>query len=341
MSYDWTSKEQTSSFVANSQPSASDFQNVLAEIKERFNRIEVPAKHRNLVFRPRNAQLLKSAPIADKEGNRYTPQIWKGPPSGVRLMELIQNATDKESFEVAKNVLLRYLKHYPQQVQSKHFQALLQAGATTGDLFDALTWLQTPKMKSWINLDTSKEALRLYAIRAATLKRKQDFHGLHKLFQKLGNTVKDLKTDLDANLIVIYGLAPLESLNPASFNNLVQPYLAEVKALVPKFELMAAKDAETAKQINNTYHYVNLVLGRLGVNSIQSAELKSGLDIAKVEQEIGSLEGLLANENLSLFLEQYIKKASQGIVAETERLRAATQEAQGAAAAEAEPEAEK
>jgi hypothetical protein len=336
-SYDWTSKEQASAFVVgNSEQSASDFQSVLAEIKERFIRVDVPAKHRNFVFRPRNAQLLKSAPIADKEGNRYTPQVWKGPPSGVRLVELIEKATDKEAFQVAKDILLRYLKHYPHQVQSKHFQALLRSSATTGDLFDTLAWLQTPAMKSWVNPETSKEALRLYAIRAATLKRKQDFQGLNKLFQKLGKTVSSLKTDLDANLIVIYGLASLEAENAAAFKKLAEPYLAQIKTLAPELEILTA-DADLTKLTSINYHYVNFVLGRLGLSNIQAAELKSGLDMTKIEQEIGVLETLLAKENLPVFLEQYVKKASKGIVAETERLRAATLE--GAAAAE--PQAEK
>ena len=135
-SYDWTSKDQAKSFAANSEQSASDFQSILSEIKERFIRVDVPAKHRNFVFRPRNAQLLKSAPIADKEGHRYTPLVWKGPPSGVRLLELMEKATDKEAFQAVKEILLRYLKHYPHQVQSRHFEALLRASATTGDLFD-------------------------------------------------------------------------------------------------------------------------------------------------------------------------------------------------------------
>ncbi|KAI9211739.1 hypothetical protein DS838_003372 [Geotrichum bryndzae] len=335
-SYDWTSKDQAKSFAANSEQSASDFQSILSEIKERFIRVDVPAKHRNFVFRPRNAQLLKSAPIADKEGHRYTPLVWKGPPSGVRLLELMEKATDKEAFQAVKEILLRYLKHYPHQVQSRHFEALLRASATTGDLFDTLAWLQTPAMQSWINPCTSKEALRLYAIRAATLKRKQDFQGLNKLFQKLDNTVPTLKTDLDANLIVIYGLAPLEAENAAAFKKLAEPYLAQIKALAPKLELSTA-DAEHTKLTSIEYHYVNFVLGRLGLSNIQTAELKSGLDVTKIDQEISVLETLLAKENLPEFLEQYVKKASQGIVAETERLRAASLEG----AAEAEPEAEK
>ncbi|KAF5094925.1 hypothetical protein D0Z00_003342 [Geotrichum galactomycetum] len=290
----------------------------------------------NMLSRRNIESLLKSAPIADKEGNRYTPQVWKGPPSGVKLMDLIEKATDKESFQVAKAILLRYLKHYPKQVHSIHFQALLRASATTGDLFHALAWLQTPEMKSWVNPETSKEALRLYAIRAATLKRKQDFQGLNKLFQKLGKTVSSLKTDLDANLIVIYGLAPLEAENAAAFKKLAEPYLAQIKALAPEVELLAA-DADLTKLPSINYHYVNFVLGRLGLSNIQTAELKSGLDMTKIDQEIGGLETLLAKENLPVFMEQYVKKASQGIVAETERLRAATLEP----AAEAEPEAEK
>lgn len=316
VSYDWVNRENNSHFKFNKERSETEFDKLLAEIKERFIREEIPAKHRNFVFRPRNADLLKNSPFRDRDGNAYDPKVWKGIPSSKQLIQLIRRATDNESFSISKDILQKYIKHYPQQVKSQHIVTFLRVAARTGNLYDAFDLIQTSSFKQLIDRDVAMEIVRLYAIRAVTLNK----HSAYKDLTRLANKFKDLissstasnESTLELTLLVIYGIAPFKQLDPSEFEKIASPLLASLPGLLENFQVT---DPQTSDISGLTYRYYNFVLGRLGLGTLGD----NNVDISIIDTEIKALEDLMSRNKQSAPLERYVKHASIGILEAYER----------------------
>lgn len=318
-SYDWV--VNNNDFKWNKDKSEEEFEEILGEIKMRLRRVEVPHSARPYVFRPKNAQLLRSLHLTDKEGNAYQSEVWKGPPNRKQLMKLIRRVTNPETAGIAQDILSSYIKHYPEEVQSIHIGTFLRTAARAGFFYKALDLIQTPKFEDLINPDVAKEAIRLYAIRAATLNKDSAYKDLSKLYQKMSKyTNADIEMQLDTHLVMVYGLAPYYT---ATHNEQALPvlkaHLAVVKQLLQDEEVIPA-DAKVAKYHGLQYYYMNLVLGQLGLRTLP-AELTADIDFAKLDSLISGINHVFAANRINAPLERYVKHAAQGIYAETEFAR--------------------
>lgn len=320
-SYEWVSSGN-SEFKFNKDKSEQEFQEVLVEIKQRLRRVQVPHSARPFVFRPKNAQLLRSLHLTDKDGNAYQSEVWKGPPNSKQLMKLIRRVTNAETAGITQEILGSYIKHYPKEVQSIHIATFLRTAARAGYFYKVLDLVQSPIFKGLINSDVAKEVVRLYSIRAATLNKESAYKDLSKLFSKMSKyTEGSIDKQLDTHLLMVYGLAPYcsEAVANDQSRGLINYHLSVIKQLLSS-EVVIPTDAKVAKYHGLNYYYMNLVLGRLGLNTL-SPELRSGVDMAKLDELISSIDTVFAANKTSSPLERYVKHASQGIQAETEKAR--------------------
>lgn len=315
-SYDWV--VNSNDFKWNKDKSEQEFEEILGEIKLRLRRVEVPHKVRPYVFRPKNAQMLRSLHLADNEGNAYTPEVWKGPPNRKQLMKLIRRVTNPETAGIAQEILNSFVKHYPQEVQSIHIGTFLRTAARAGFFYKVLDLIQTPKFVSLINQDVANEAIRLYSIRAATINKDSAYKDLSKLYTKMSKyTNAEIEKQLDTHMVMIYGLAPYytKSKDAAA----LKPHLAVIKQLLAD-EPIIPQDAKLAKYHGLQYYYMNLVLGKLGLGTLP-AELTAGIDLAKLDSLIAAIDQVFEANRTASPLERYVKHAAQGIQAETELTR--------------------
>lgn len=318
-SYDWVSNN--TEFKFNQDKSEQEFESVLSEIKDRLRRVQVPHSARPYVFRPKNAQMLKSIHLTDKNGDPYKSEVWKGPPSSKQLMKLIRRVTSPETADIAQEILNLYIKHYPAEVKSIHLSTFLRTAARAGSFYKVLDLIQLPKFQSLIDGDVAKEAVRLYSIRAVTLDKASAYKDLTKVLAKFSKyTDGSIEKQLDTQLLMAYGLAPSKD------QTLITPHLASIKQLLGSEEVIPA-DAKLAKFHGIQYYYMNLVLGRLGLNTLPQ-ELTTGLDSGKLDQLISSIELVFTANNMKSPLERYVKHASQGIQSETEKTRSLLSEAE-------------
>lgn len=326
-SYDWIANTE---FKFNKDRSEQEFQQVLTDIQQRLRRVEVPHAVRPYVFRPKNAQLLKSLHLHDKQGNPYQPEVWKGPPGRKQLMQLIRRVTNPETANIALEVLNSYITHYPSEVQSIHLSTLLRSSARAGSFYKALDLIQTPKFAKLIDDDVAKEVIRLYAIRAVTIDKESTYKDLSKVMQKFSKyTSGAIEQELDTHLLMVYGLAPFKD------HSLVEPHVARVKQLLP-LEAPLSADAKLSEHHGLQYTYMNLVLGRLGLKTLP-AEVTAGVETAHLDALISGIEEVFAANKMKSPLERYVKHASLGIWSETEDARARlSSESEGEAKEESE-----
>lgn len=326
-SYDWISNNTDFNF--NKSRSAEKFVEVLAEIKTRLRRTEVPHAVRPYVFRPKNELILRNMHLYDKEGNIRKPETWIGPPSSKQLMGLLRRVTTQESAAISIEILDRCLKYYPQTVQSKHLVAFVRASACVGNFHKSLEIIQSPQYVRLIDATVVREIIRLFAIRAVTINKDSAYKDMTRILNKFSKYLSgELENHLETQLLMVYGLAPFKD------HSYVQPHIEAVKRLLPTAEPVPSSD-KLAKHKGAGHSYMDFTLGRLGLSTLP-AEVSSGVDVAKLDLLISNVDALLTANKSTFPLERYVKQASLGIQEETERARAKAQPP----AVEEEPKAE-
>lgn len=377
-SYDTLSSHQFSSGTTVDAP--AQFDQTLQDLNQRLKPLNVPAKFRHLVFRPKNAAMLHNITVTDKAGNRIlSSEVVTSKPSGKILSRLIRQCSlegGEQNIEAVLEKFKVYARYYPKELQPAHVCSLLRAGARASSLYPTIDYVmaklffQIPRL---VTADTVREILRLYSVRAATLAKKESsateleklWHRLHKLLldkkeatiskevvaakeshsdaglSATGSTPNaSLKDDLQANLIMVYGLAPRFSQLVADKENdaaraLVGPYLSAVSRL-----LLTATPAEIPVQKDGSkwqghrsvvrsglrYAYTDYVLGKQGIESI--AKLDSALVGVKFKVDTEKLDALVAAAahvfdafGLKLEITKYVENAAKGLVQETQRAR--------------------
>lgn len=261
---------------SNVQKSQDTYNSVMKELKHRLRPLEIPVKYHHYVFRPKNITLLRTTTafaIKDKAGNVIRePEVIRGRPSSKLLMRLIRSSTTAEQVAEATSIFKTYVEHYEEELQSKHVAALLRASAKTGQLYTSMDYVWDTLSKSHPELVDEivlREMIRLYAIRTASFEgttklkgigalarlwKKCHLHSLKltELIEKAqkGNTKKlealkkvkpyAMTEDLQANLLVIYGVAP-------SFSSIVQQEGEQGKTLMDDFEPALVEAAKFVK----------------------------------------------------------------------------------------------
>lgn len=318
--HDWATVNaaDSNSFKWNKSQSEQEFDEILTEIRQRLRRVEVPHNARPYVFRPKNSQLLRSLHLTDKDGTPYQSEVWKGPPNRKQLMKLIRRVTNPETAAIATEILSSYINHYPSEVQSIHIGTFLRTAARAGFFYKVLDLIQTEKFRTLINDDVAKEAVRLYAIRAVTLDKDSADRELVKLFNKMGRFVPSIENDVGTHLLMVYGLAPHASTTSATQ---LSRHLAKIAELLQREQEIPA-DAKLNKYHGLQYHYMNLVLGRVGLLALP-AELTAQVDMDKLDRLIAAIDRTFESNRVSSPLERYVKQAALGIDTETNLARAA------------------
>lgn len=261
---------------SNVEKSQASYNSAMKELKHRLRPLEVPAKYHHYVFRPKNITLLRTTTkftIQDKAGNVIRePEIIRGRPSGKLLMQLIRSSTTPEQVAEATSILKKYVEHYEEELQPKHVAALLRVSAKTGQLYTAMDYVWDTLAKSHPELVDQvvlREMVRLYAIRTAAFEGTVKLKGINALARlwkkchlhaiKLNELVekavkgsnkklealKNVKPyliadDLQANLLVIYGVAP-------SFTSIVQEENQQGKTLMDELEPALVEAAKFVK----------------------------------------------------------------------------------------------
>lgn len=332
---------------------AHEFSETLKEMEHRLRPLAVPAASRAYVFRPKNAGLLPQINVTDKAGARILePEVVRSQPSGKLLMRLLRRAGGAEQVDAVLGKMATYARYYPTELEPKHVCAVLTAGARSGRLYPVMDYVfdklvvGQPRL---LNLEVAREALRLYAIRAATLEKKESsaaelvklWHKLHRLLLEKKNEPLSLQDDLQANLVMAYGLAPqfsaLVGEKKEEARALVAPYLSSVARLVVDEKVVSERKDESLSKTQTKkqavgrglrFKYMDYVLGKQGLSAIAEQDggvvSKFGVDSGKLDALIGGAASVFEAYRLKLALPRYVEQAAAGILQNTQSAREAS-----------------
>lgn len=330
---------------------AHEFSETLREMEHRLRPLAVPAASRAYVFRPKNAGLLPQINVTDKAGARILePEVVRSQPSGKLLMRLLRRSGNAEQVDAVLGKMATYARYYANELEPKHVCAVLTAGARSGRLYPAMDYVfdkLVVGLPRLLNLEVAREALRLYAIRAATLEKKDSsaaelvklWHKLHRLLLEKKDERLSLQDDLQANLVMVYGLAPQFSAlaGKEEARAVVAPYLSSVARLVVD-ERVAGECKEESLSKTQTkkqavgrglrFKYMDYVLGQQGLSAIAEQDSgvvsKFGVDAGKVDALIGGAASVFEAYGLKLALPRYVEQAAAGILQNTQSAREAS-----------------
>lgn len=180
------SHEFSEKYKYNFEKAASEYSETLKEMNHRLRPLEIPARFRKLVFRPKNLTLLRTTTafaIVDKSGNHLRDsEIIRGKPSSKILMKLIRRSAtpatpatsatageetkeenSNNNIETVCEILDKCAKHYPDIVESKHISQLLISSARAGKLSSTMQFLFDKLLP--YSLDSSLSEYYIYKTR--------------------------------------------------------------------------------------------------------------------------------------------------------------------------------
>lgn len=380
-SYTALSSHQFANLPIDSTTRSEEFSKTLDELNHRLRPLEIPASSRPYVFRPKNARLLPQIEVTDKAGNRILEsEVIKGKPNSKILLKLIRNAyttteaVEEQNISTVISKMNLYSRYYPSQLNSNHVCALLTVGAKSGALYQVMDYVFDKLLAAQpqlLNIEVAREALRLYAVRAATLEKKEAgakelvklWHKIHNALlkrqqqQKAVDASASLQDDLQANLIMVYGLATqfglLEKQEDA--RALISPYLSSVARLIEQEQAQQVNtNIETTQQPSKTqlkkaalghgirFKYTDYLLGQQGLAAVAATDSallssKFSVDTAKLDGLVAEIATAFQTFGLKLELARYVELVAQGILRNTQKVK----EVSGAKFKQAQEEGEK
>ncbi|VVT58823.1 uncharacterized protein SAPINGB_P006402 [Magnusiomyces paraingens] len=342
------------SSVSSSEPSYTfdvahadaKFTEFYREVQHRFRPLDIPAKFRHLVLRPKNLTILRSTSehVTDKAGNTLRDsEVILARPSGKLLMRLIKTAsveTPEEAIEAAleegeeaeANLLVkpvekiaavraifdRYIKKYPQQLLPEHLAALLTTAAKGSALYPTRSYIfdsVLPKAPQLLDITVAREALRIYAIRAVVVPKVQTAKDLVRLYTTLASLLpeKSLDADAQAQWIVLYGL------NATSAKDLAAPFATRAAALPTDLAIPSSSSPNKRVPPGIRQYMFDAQLATVAV----AAGGAPGLDDKKLAESLKAADKIRNKNGLGEFpFARYVDQVGRGILAETEAERA-------------------